>query len=187
MHQFDTFIAQYVSLATDSLETVKQHVTIRHVSKGRFYLQSGQVNGEFAFIQQGSLRISHTTPAGDDLTGWLAVEGQSFCDLASFRDQRPTRFAVQALTDTTLLVISHADMQHLYQTVPGWQEFGRKLWEDISVQLIEMIVSFQGQPAEVRYERLSRDNTLLQSAPLKYIAEFLGITPYTLSRIRRKR
>lgn len=187
MHQFNTFIAQYVSLTAHDLEAVNRCAKIRLVSKGRFYLQPGQVNGEFAFIQQGSLRISHLTPDGHELTGWLAMSGQSFCDLASFRDQRPSRFAVQALTDTTLLVISYADMQHLYQTVPGWQEFGRKLWEDVSVQLIELIVSFQAQPAEVRYERIRRESTLVQSAPLKYIAEFLGITPHTLSRLRRKK
>lgn len=187
MESFRTFIEQYVSLADEDRADVTARLQRRQLAKNSFYLRPGQVNGEFVFIEQGALRVFQTTTTGQEHTAWLAVEGQSFCDLASFREQRPTRFSVQALTDTTLLTLSHTDMQQLYATRPVWQEFGRKLWEDVSVNLINTIVSFQAETAEARYDRLSRERTLLQSAPLKYIAEFLGITPHTLSRLRGKR
>lgn len=187
MENLRKFIEQYVPLTETDWAEVQGRSQRRNVAKGHFYLRPGQVNGEFIFINQGTLRVFQTSPDGQEYTAWLAVTGQSFCDLASFRDQRPTRLSVQALADTSLIALPYADMQYLYQTMPVWQEFGRKLWEDVSVNLINTILSFQAEPAEVRYERLSNQRTLLQSAPLKYIAEFLGITPHTLSRLRRRR
>ena len=187
MEKLREFIGQYVPLTDSDWADVQRRAHRRSLTKNQFYLRPGQVNGEFIFIEQGTLRIFQTTADGQEHTAWLAVEGQSFCDLASFRDQRPTRLSVQALADTSLITLSYANVQHLYQTMPAWQEFGRKLWEDVSINLINTILSFQAESAEVRYERLSNQRTLLQSAPLKYIAEFLGITPHTLSRLRRKR
>ena len=186
MEKLREFIEQYVTLTDADWTEVQKRAHRRSVAKSQFYLRPGQVNGEFIFIEQGTLRVFQTAPDGQEHTAWLAVAGQSFCDLASFRDQRPTGLSVQSLADTSLIAVSYPNMQHLYETLPVWQEFGRKLWEDVSVNLINTILSFQSEPAEVRYERLSNQRTLLQSAPLKYIAEFLGITPHTLSRLRRR-
>lgn len=185
MEKLREFIEQYASLTDADWAEVQGRAQRRNVAKNQFYLRPGQVNGEFIVIERGTLRVFRTAADGQEFTAWLAVAGQSFCDLASFRDQRPTRLSVQALADTSLITLSYTNMQELYQTMPVWQEFGRKLWEDVSVNLIDTILSFQAEPGEVRYERLSNQHTLLQSAPLKYIAEFLGITPHTLSRLRR--
>lgn len=187
MQTFRSFIEQYIPLTEAEWDDVRARLHRRTIVKNQFYLRPGQVNGEFIFIEHGALRVFRTAPDGQDYTGWIAIAGQSFCDLSSFRHQRPTRLSVQALANTSLITLSHADMEHLYQYVPVWQAFGRKLWEDVSVNLIETIVSFQAESANVRYERLRRQRTLLQAAPLKYIAEFLGITPHTLSRLRRRR
>lgn len=187
METLRDFIDQYVTLTDVEWSDVQRRSHRRNLTKNQLYLRPGQINAEFVFIERGSLRVFQLTPDGQEHTAWLAVAGQSFCDLVSFREQRPTRLSVQALADTSLLALSYADMQQLYQTMPAWQEFGRKLWEDVSVHLINTILSFQAEPAEVRYERLSNERTLLQSAPLKYVAEFLGITPHTLSRLRRRR
>lgn len=187
MEAWREFIEQYVPLTDAEWAEVRSHSQRRSIARNHVYLRPGQVHGEFAFIERGTLRVYQTTLDEQEYTAWIAVGGQSFCELSSFRDQRPTRFSAHALTDTQLITLSYADMQHLYQALPVWQAFGRRLWEDVSVQLINTILSFQSEPAEVRYERLSQQRGLLQSAPLKYIAEFLGITPHTLSRLRRKR
>ena len=187
MPPFRLFIEQFTALTDDEWAAVARRTGRRELPRQATYMHPGQVNGEFIFIERGTLRVVQRTADGREHTAWLAVAGQSFCDLASFREQRPTRLTVQTLDETTLVTLSFADMQHLYQTLPIWQEFGRKLWEEVSVQLINTILSFQAEPAELRYERVSRERTLLQSAPLKYIAEFLGITPHTLSRLRGKK
>ncbi|MBO0931945.1 Crp/Fnr family transcriptional regulator [Fibrella aquatilis] len=185
MQSWQKFIERYASLTPTEWADVQARSHRREVARNELYLQPGQVNKEFVFIDQGGLRVFQITADGEEHTAWLAVEGQSFCDLSSFRQQIPTQLSVQALADTSLITLSYADMQHLYQTLPVWQEFGRKLWEEVSVNLIGMILSFQAESAGVRYERISQNYTLLQTAPLKFVAEFLGITPHTLSRLRR--
>ncbi|MCY7357876.1 MAG: hypothetical protein LH609_10485 [Rudanella sp.] len=65
-----------------------------------------------------NLRVFQTTPDGQEYTAWIAVDYQSFCDLASFRNQSHTRFSVQALADSTLITISYADMQGSIDVYP---------------------------------------------------------------------
>ena len=76
-------------------------------------------------------------------------------------------------------------MDFLYSHIPAWQEFGRKVWEQMSVRMIHQIVSFQTLSAEERYLQFMNTPELLQKVPVKHLASFLGITPNALSRIRK--
>jgi len=118
MQPFHDFIEQYVPLTNGEWDDVRGRSQWRNVTKNHFYLRPGQVNGEFVFIEQGALRVFQTTPDGQEYTAWIAVDYQSFCDLAGFRNQSPTRFSVQALADSTLITISYADMQGSIDVYP---------------------------------------------------------------------
>ena len=76
-------------------------------------------------------------------------------------------------------------MDSLYKQLPAWQEFGRKTWEQMSVRMINQIISFQTLSAEDRYLEFMKNPDLIQRVPVKHLASWLGITPNALSRIRK--
>lgn len=65
------------------------------------------------------------------------------------------------------------------------QELMRKFWEDVILNLLQRFTALQRDSAEQRYLDLLNKPELLQSIPQKYLASFIGVTPTSLSRIKK--
>lgn len=185
MEQLAAFIRSKTTIADTDLEKIIACFKERRIKKDRFLLKQGQVAGEYIFVQSGGLRIFFEQEQ-KTITAWLALENTFFAELAGIRTQQPSRFNIQAIEDSVLLTISKADMNMLYDIFPKWQEFGRQIWETAFLQVIDGFIAFQTMSAEERYRMAMQQGDWLQRLPLKDISSFLGITPNSLSRIRKK-
>ena len=76
-------------------------------------------------------------------------------------------------------------LNKLYESHPLMQEMMRKFWEDVILHLLSRFTSLQRDTAEQRYLELLNKPELLQSIPQKYLASFIGVTPTSLSRIKK--
>ena len=74
----------------------------------------------------------------------------------------------------------------LYQKYPVLQEMMRKFWEDVIINLLERFTALQRDSAEKRYLDLLNKPDYLQNIPQKYLASFIGVTPTSLSRIKKQ-
>jgi CRP-like cAMP-binding protein len=91
------------------------------------------------------------------------------------------------LEDCELIQIPYSHLQQLYNDFPETERIGRILTENYYVKLEGRLMSLQFTSAKERYELLMTNNpSIIQRAPLGYIASYLGITQETLSRIRAK-
>ena len=71
--------------------------------------------------------------------------------------------------------------------LPGWSQFILKLIQEVQFYTEQILTKVQNKTAEERYvEMVEHQNPILQYAPLKYIASYLGIALQSLSRIRNK-
>lgn len=82
-------------------------------------------------------------------------------------------------------MISKNEMEELYLRYPEWQRFGRELWEDAFLKVVNGILSYQLLSAEERYKNMMEGSDLLQRVALKDLSTYLGVTPNSLSRIRK--
>ncbi|MDX2284942.1 MAG: Crp/Fnr family transcriptional regulator [Bacteroidia bacterium] len=186
MDSFSEIIRQYIDPTQAELNHILQHFRIREIKKGRFLVRSGQISKDFIFIEKGCLRVFWEKD-NSEVTGWFAFEDDFFCELSSFIPQQPSAFGVQAIEDTMILYISQSDMEKLFAETPIFETFIRKFWEQVICHLVANVVSFQTETAELRYEKALKHPKLLQRVPLKYISSYLGITPSSLSRLRRRK
>lgn len=74
-------------------------------------------------------------------------------------------------------------MDLLYTHFPLWQQFGRHIWEDAFLKVINGILSYQTMTAEARYLNMMKQSDFLQKVPLNQHASYLGITQTSLSRL----
>jgi CRP-like cAMP-binding protein len=183
MHQLKAFIKSQVTLNDSELETILSGFQIKNLSKGQLLLRRGQIANQYYFVSSGALRFFYEedTP----LTAWIVLPNEFFAEISSLNPQRPTRFNVEAVETTELLYIDKRDMEVLYQQIPAWQEFGRKLWEGMAVRMIDEIIRFQTLTAEERYLEFLKKPGVMQHVSIKQLASYLGITPNALSRIRK--
>lgn len=184
MDRFIENINKYIQPTHDDLAKILQYFHKKEIKKGRFLVRSGHTSNEFVFIDKGCLRV-YWERDYNEVTGWFAFEDDFFCELSSFIPQKASTFGVQAIEDTVIRYITRAEMDKLFLEVPIFETFIRKFWEQIISHLVDNVVSFQTETAEKRYEKAMKHPKLLQRVPLKYLSSYLGITPTSLSRLRK--
>jgi len=180
------YIQQHIQIDDLQLQTILNEFQLKKLSKGRHILKQGQVAGEYIFLESGCLRIYYFRN-DKEVTGWVTTQHYFFTDLASLTRQVPSLFNIQAFEESIVYGITKQNMEALYATIPAWQEFGRKVWEAAFINTLDTLVSHQVESAEERYQRLlDEEPDLLQAIPLKHLATYIGITPNSLSRIRKQ-
>lgn len=184
MKQLADFIRSQVQMDGDVLKTVLAHFQERVVAKEKFVLKKGHIATDYFFIQSGGLRV-FMDEHEKQVTGWIALENEFFTELSSFKNQTPSQFYIQAIEDSVLWTIKLEAMERLYRQFPQWQEFGRLVWESAFLKVTGAIISYQTMTAEERYLLAMEQSELLQRVSLKDLSSFLGITPNSLSRIRK--
>jgi len=187
MDELELFITHYCKLNDEELNLIANKFVKKAIPKGRHILKRGQICRHLIYTIEGNFRIYYKDDSGKEITTWLVFDDMIATELASFITQQPTKFNVQAIYDSTITSISYDDLHKLYNEIPKFQEFGRKIAEEVVVGAINRVVSFQNETADKRYIKLLSRSEYLQQIPLKYVASFLGVTDTSLSRIRRKK
>ena len=99
----------------------------------------------------------------------------------------PSRFYIQALEDTDVLVLPTALIKEGYDRHPSWERLGRRLAERIALQKELREAAFLLDSAETRYHQFLQEfPDISNRIPQYHIASYLGITEVSLSRIRKK-
>ena len=184
MTSLANYLQSQITISEQDLALILSHFQEKTVRQDRFLLQRGQTATAYYFVQSGALRIYFDKEA-KQVTGWIALEGEFFTDLSSYKNQSSSRFNIQALEDTILLIIQKSSMEQLLRQFPQWQQLVREVWENAFVRILDGIINFQTMSAEERYLALLAQPALLQKVPLKHLSSFLGITPTSLSRLRK--
>jgi CRP-like cAMP-binding protein len=152
--------------------------------KGKLILRKGQIANQYFFIISGGIRFFYEQD-GQENTTWISFKNEFFTEISSLNPQRPSRFNIETIEDSELVVIDKKDMDFLYAHISAWEEFGRKIWEETAVRMIDQIINFQTLSAEERYMEFMSNPEFLKKIPVKQLASILGITPNALSRIRK--
>lgn len=186
MHEhLKSFLNSYVSLPNDVLDVLVMAFKEKKIAKNDFLLQNGQVCKDLVFVNSGCLRMYYIQQ-DVDVSVWFALEQSSAIEIYSFISEQPTQYYIQAIEDTEVLYLPKIVLEDLYIQYPILQQLMRKYWEDVILHLLERFTALQRDDAEKRYLDLLDKPSLLQSIPQKYLASFIGVTPTSLSRIKRK-
>jgi CRP-like cAMP-binding protein len=180
-----SFISKYVTLSEGDLADVMSRFKSRTVKKNEFLLQEGDVCTDLVFVQDGCVRLYYLE-ADVEISVWFAFKNSSAIDIYSFISEKPSNNFLQAIEDTEILYLPKTELNQLYQTLPQMQEMMRNFWEDAVLNLIDRFTALQRDSAEQRYRDLMSKPPYLQKIPQKYLASFIGVTPTSLSRIRKQ-
>ncbi|BDX38730.1 DNA-binding protein [Tenuifilaceae bacterium CYCD] len=185
MIKLANYIKSLIDISDNDLRIILSNFSKKELAKGSYILKRGQIASSYYFIASGAVRIfSDEEPNGKTL--WIAFENQFVAELPSIRFQTPSEFSFQAIEDTVIMIIDSARMEQLYAQIPQWQAFGRQIWEKSFLAVVQNVVLLQTHNATERYKRAVLETEYIQRVPLKYLSSFLGITPSSLSRLRKK-
>lgn len=178
-------IERYVPLSDKEWEVVGPCWKERRFAKGEFVSNAGAVERYFYIVESGVQRLFFEHDGMEHCLGFSYGHSWSG-DFDSFVGQHPGRFQMQAVTESVLQGISHADLKQLFDRVPAMDRWGRLILEELVKGRATREVELLTLDAQERYRRLlERSPQLLQLVSQKDIASYLRMTPETFSRLRR--
>lgn len=185
MEQLKNCISNQVTIDSESLDMVLSMFRPVSIRKGEYFLQSGTICREMAFIESGFLRM-YNIADGKEVTFWIGTSGRFITSLSSFIFQTANFWNIQAVTDCKLHVISREKHFELCEKEPKWLEFDNKLLAHSFALLEKSMFAQLHTNANERFLTLMKEEPeLFQNVPLQYIASMLGIAPESLSRLRK--
>jgi CRP-like cAMP-binding protein len=169
---------------TDILQTLFVHKKYR---KHQYLLQEGEICRYENFVIKGMTRKYQVDEKGQEHILLFAPEDWWTGDLYSFLTGNPTCYNIDCLEDTEVLRISKTDLDQLYEKVPKMNLYFRILFQNSIIAYNKRIGSALSKDGQERYaEFLNRYPDIEQRVPNHQIASFLGLTPQSLSRIRKQ-
>jgi len=160
----------------------------KKMRKKQWLLQEGDVCKYVAFVEKGLLRSFTINDKGHEHITQFAFEGWWIADQVSFLTGEPSEHNIEALEDCELLLLTKLAEDKMLEKIPKLERYFRILLQNSLIATQKRLVSSLSQSAEERYSDLIKacPDTLPQRIPQHMMASYLGITPETLSRIRRQ-
>ena len=181
------FFQNGLPMSAGKAEQLAEKFQARKIARNGYLLKEGAVCNESHFIEEGFMRSYTYDLEGNDITTAFYSKRMYVSDLLSFFKRTPSKEYIQALTDCETWYITYDDMQANFHAFPEYREFGRLNIINLYSSLRQRMLSMLQETAEQRYSDLVNSNPeILQHAPLKHIATYLGITDTSLSRIRKE-
>ncbi|MBK6275759.1 MAG: Crp/Fnr family transcriptional regulator [Saprospirales bacterium] len=182
--ELNKFISEYVQLPADVLNDIVSKFRSKNIKKNELVLMEGETCKDLIFVQNGCLRLYYIQE-DVEISVWFALKHSSAIEIYSFISETPSNYFLQAIEETEILYLPKTELNKLYETHPKMQEMMRKFWEDVILHLLQRFTALQRDTAEQRYLDLLNKPELLQTIPQKYLASFIGVTPTSLSRIKK--
>ena len=189
-------IPEFFTLAIDKLSPLSEkeqaiiasYIQVKTFSKGELLLRQDEVCKFICFIISGTVIYYQLTNNGEELTTDFAFDGEWVTDNRSRITQTPSHLNIKAWDNTKVVVIQQSDLETLFTNIPSLERVVRLSIEQAYVKLVQWSIDLQTLPAEERYQKLvEKSPQVFKRLPLYHIANYLGIAPKSLSRIRNKK
>jgi CRP-like cAMP-binding protein len=157
------------------------------LGRGEFYQRAGEITTHGGFVVRGCLRTYAIDDGGVESIIFFSAERAWVGDIQSARTRKPTIYHVDAIEDAELLVIALADFDRLLARVPDVARGYQLGLEHANAARERRIALALNSSAEDRYlDFVARNPSIATRVPQRMLASYLGMTPETLSRVRRK-
>jgi CRP-like cAMP-binding protein len=180
-------IEKFIRLTEAEWQLLLPALEIRHLKKHELLAEEGKIANEVGFVLEGMMRHFYIKD-GEEKTTYFYFENHFVTSYISCITGQASQLTIEALSDCRLIVFPYQKLKELFDKSITWQKFGRLIAEYLAIGLEERMVGLLMLSPEERYLQLVEGNKkkIIERVPQHYIANYLGITPVSMSRIRNR-
>lgn len=187
-HKLIYYIKKWTRISEADEMTIPEAFEQCRINKKEDLLQRGEICSHLYFIVKGCLRSYYIDEKGVEHIYQIRMDNNWISDLESFFSQSPSKYYIEALEDSYMLRISKERLDLLYGEIPALERYFRILFQKAYVNALKRLNATMWEPATDRYHDMLKEHPeMFRRVPLVYIASYLGITPESLSRIRKQK
>lgn len=184
---FQNYLNEKATLSSGEAERIRSFAVIKKLRKRQYLLQEGDVWKYDAFITKGCIRTYSVDDKGNEHIIGFSIENWWTGDRESLLSGQPSRFNIDAIEDSELVLFTHANFELLCREIPAFNNMVNSILQKSFVVAQNRIQAALSYTAEEKYLNfINKYPGFAMRIPQGMIASFLGMTPETLSRIRNQ-
>ena len=188
MNEIIQYLNETISIS-DKIQTKLNEIIVeKKVKKGEIVLHDNSSRKEHIFVASGCLRSFFKTENGKDHTIQFATKNWWISDYMTLYTEEKSKVSIESISHSKLLIIEKSQLEKIFQEHTEFEMFQRKNFERRIATLQKRILSLLTLTAAEKYSQFVNDYAVFEKIIPNYqIASYLGITPESLSRIRKER
>lgn len=174
-------------LSEDEKFVIETHMKPRKFRKKQYFLQEGDVCKYTGFIVKGSAKTFSVDEGGNENILKLSIENWWLADFESFYQLTPSHYNIEAMEDLEVLQVTNAQVEEFFKPISAFSAMVEVIKQNHAIANQKRVQAAISYTAEERYaDFVSHYPHFLMRFPQNVIASYLGLSPETLSRLRKK-
>ena len=185
-NEFRAFISNFTYLNDQEKEIIVENTVLREFKKGTLLLEEGSVSKECYAVVKGCVREYYIKDGLEKTTAFF-IEGQPINSYSSYTNQVPSKHFLECSEDCLLTIGNQSLVDEMCERVPRLTEFISNEVQKNAGELQEKMATFMTSTPQERFLNLMEQNPgLMNRVPQHQIASYLGVTPESFSRIKKR-
>ncbi|MEO1451196.1 MAG: Crp/Fnr family transcriptional regulator [Bacteroidota bacterium] len=180
-------IHEFITLKPQEWEQFSALVRVETIKARTYLTKAGMLASDIYFVKEGLLRLFHLEN-GKEVSTYFACDNQFMSAYSSIVTHKPSLEYVEAIEESEVYAINFHQLRKLYDSSHNLERIGRIFAESNYLCIVERSLIMQTKTAREKYLDFLQNNApkIIQRVPQHQIASYLGMTPESLSRIRKE-
>lgn len=181
-----TFFQNFQLFNEEEIAELVQNIPVKELKKGTLLLKEGEISRSCYFVLDGCVRKYYLKDGKEKTTDFFS-QGQAVNSTSSYLEQKPSKHYFECIEDSILIIGESGKEEEMFKKIPKLESLARTMVEEDYGKTQDKFDSFITSSPEERYLNLLENRPdLLHRVPQHQIASYLGMTPESLSRIRKR-